>query len=143
MKRVLSLLKLSGLVINLDKSRDYFLLLLIINVFIVLLSYSANVEGKYVLLLASILFLQIIKVSKIKKPHPDLESLSYTGKHWSLKFRDGRIEDFTKLKIRLDSGFFSVIALYGGTVTKNIVIFNDQISADNRRHMYILAKLMR
>ncbi len=135
------MLKLSGLVINFDKSRDYFALLIIISIFGVLLSYSADVEIKYVYMFAIILFLQIIKASKTRMPHPELESISYTGRDWSIKLKDGGVYKYDKIKIRLDSGFFILVAFYNGKKSKNIVIFNDQIPDISRRHMFLIAKV--
>lgn len=144
MRRVLNLLKLSGLVINFSKSRDYFLLLLCINIFTVFLCFSAEVELKYVAILACVLVIQIIKEYKIQKPHPNLDSIIYNGKYWAVKLHNGNLESYTKFNIRLNTGFFTFITFYAeNKPNKNIVIFHDQISIMHRRHLYILAKLMR
>ena len=137
------MLKLSGLVINFDKSRDYFTLLIIIHLTTIFISYSADIEFKYIVFFSCALIMQIFKEYKHKKPHPDIEGISYNGKSWALKSSDGIVKNFSKIKIRLDTGFFILIALYDGRINKNIVVFNDQISNMERRHLHILAKLMR
>lgn len=142
-RRVLNLLKLSGLVISFDKSRDYFVLLIIINLLVLFISYSQDVEIQYIAFIFCAFIVQLLKEFKHKKPHPDLDSIMYNGKYWVIKYRDGTLSNFTKIKIRLDTGFFILIAFYDGKITKNIVVFNDQISAMENRHLHILAKLMR
>lgn len=137
------MLQLSGLVINLSNSKDYLLLLIVVNTMVVLLALGAEVELKYVFLITSILLWQIIKHLKIGKPHPEIHSIIFTGKDWVLKANDGNLQTYTKLKIRLDSGFFAVVTFY--TVVnskKSLVIFNDQMAATQLKHLYILAKLM-
>ncbi len=138
------MLKLSGLVINFSKSRDYFLLLTTVNLVTIFLCCAAEVELKYVLAFSVFLVLQIIKIYKIQKPHPELESIIYDGKSWAIKLSDSYLENYTKLKIRLNTGFFTFITFSAESKpNKNIVFFHDQISTMNRRHLYILAKLMR
>lgn len=135
------MLKLSGLVIDIGKSRDYFLLLVIINVFTVLLCCALAVETKYVVGFSCILLLQLYKESKNKKPHSEIKNISYTGKHWSINLQNGNFKNYSKIKIRLYTGFFILIAFFDGSKIKNIVIFNDQISALHRRYIHIIAKL--
>jgi hypothetical protein len=138
------LLKLSGLVINIAKSRDYFLLLVNINIVTIFLFYVAEVELKYVFAISCAFILQIIKEFKTQKPHPELESIIFDGKSWLIRLNDSHLHTYTKFKIRLNTGFFSFITFYAKSKpNKNVIVFHDQISNMHRRHLYILAKLMR
>lgn len=137
------MLKLSGLAIQPNKSRDYILALIVINIVIIFLSISLEVEIKYVLILITILFLQIIKEFKNSKPHPDIDTISFNGRYWSIKSCDGLIKIYSKCKIRLDAGLLIFVTFYDAGKIKNLVIFKDQISDDQRRYIYIVAKLMR
>lgn len=141
MRKVLGLLKLSGLVINPNKSWDYWLFLLTINIGIVLLGYLLNLQIQYVFLLASFLLCQAIITCRSRLPHPELESVSYNGRNWTLKFKNGDVDNYQRIKIRLDAGFFSVIAFYKQRKFKNIILFNDQLTPVERRIIFVLEKV--
>lgn len=115
-----------------------------INLVTIILCEASKVELKYVLAISFVLVLQIIKAYKIQKPHPELESITYNGKTWSIKLSDSNLDNYSKFKIRLNTGFFTFLTFYAESKpNKNIVIFHDQISTMHRRSLYILAKLTR
>lgn len=141
MRRVLSLLKLSGLVIDLNESRDYFSFLIILNVFTLIISYFLQLQFIYILLIAIVLIIQLIRVERHKLPHPDLEKIIYNGSEWCLQYRDGKQISYSHVKIRLDAGFLFIVAFCNKFKFTNLVIFNDQLAADTRRIIYVLEKV--
>lgn len=141
MRRVLSLLKLSGLVIDLNESRDYFSFLIILHVFTIIIGYFLQLQLIYILLIAVLLTLQLIKVSRNKLPHPELATINYNGKEWCLQYRNGKRVTYSRVKIRLDAGFFFIVAFCNQYKFTNLVIFNDQLTPNSRKIIYVLEKV--
>lgn len=141
-RRVLSLLISSNLLINLNKSRDYLLLGLFLNLLIIFLILQQNYSLIYTAIFCSMLIFPMINIYKTKKPHPNYLQLNFYQKKWFLHLANGEKIEYEKIKIRFDAGFFMLISLRGKNYHKNLVIFYDQITNDERRRIFLLEKIV-
>ena len=105
------------------------------------LSYLLDLQMQYVSLIAFVLIWHSLKISRVRLPHAELQTVIYTGRNWLLKFKNGDVASYQEIKIRLDTGFFCVIAFCNKPKFKNIVIFNDQITVAERRMLNVLEKV--
>jgi hypothetical protein len=135
------LLLLSNLTINFNKSLDYFRLGSFVNLFVLILIYDSGYPVVYLPLAAILLAAPWYKIYQTQMPHPSYPKLSYHKKLWILHTQSEREFKFEKIKIRLDTGFFMLISLYGISRRKNIVVFYDQITSDERRRLHMIEKI--
>ena len=89
----------------------------------------------------SLLILPSIRILKNKKPYPNLDSILYCQKKWLCRQVDGNAVQYDRLQIRVDAGFFMLICLSNENNRKNLVIFYDQITNDERRRIFILSRI--
>ncbi|MFC3909274.1 hypothetical protein ACFORL_09335 [Legionella dresdenensis] len=91
--------------------------------------------------LGFVLMLYLLVLLKRKKTYPNLDKLEYKGNKWTMFETTGIAAVYTTHQILIDGGIFFLVKLTGENTARKLVIFKDQISADDRRILHILARL--
>lgn len=92
--------------------------------------------------LLAIIFFFMISIIKNKTPHPIYSALTYQGGYWLLHSFLAKPSKFTSAKVRFDAGLFLFIVLVGEASKKTLIIFNDQLSAEQKRKLRLIEKLI-
>lgn len=85
----------------------------------------------------------MINIVRNKVPLPSYQKLSYHPGHWLLHRINGQHIKYKKASICFEGGIFILLRLQGISPEKKLVIFNDQITADQQRMLKFIASKQR
>lgn len=109
--------------------------------FALLALYVVNFSYLCLMVVCCILSWPMLIILRNRMPHPDLHKLSYHRQFWLLHTRNGQEIKYEKIQIRLDTGFFMLIALRGINRRRTVVVFYDQITKSECRMLHIIEKI--
>jgi len=74
-------------------------------------------------------------------PLPAYSRLAYQAGYWVLRANSGRSHKFERVTVRFDGGLFILLTLTGYGPSKNLVIFNDQMTNKQHRILRVVGKI--
>ena len=130
----------SPLTITLNNSKDFIKLTLVLYVLSSIVLFNADAAAYIKIILWFLLGGVAISNFFSQKPHHSLLHLSFDGCKWLLYDICGAVMRYDSLMISLYGNFFMLLAFYvNGKKCKLIVVCNDQLTPDERRHLVIMA----
>ena len=111
-------------------------LVLIVYLLTVVLTLSSSV---YLLIkLGLILFIADLLRNDLAlmSPCAALKEIQFIGNEWVLVMKRGKNQIYTEVTILIHNELFQLIKFSNSNKNKLVVLFHDQITTDERRHLY-------
>ena len=129
------MLILSESTIKFRKSADYCRLLFLIHAITSVLLAQSSLPLFCKIILLVVLIFHLIRSIAEGMPCSLLESLTKKGIFWILEDKNGKKLKYEKFYIQFDGSFFLYCTLKGQGLTKNLIIFCDQLSVAQQREL--------
>jgi len=135
------LLLLSDIIITLNKSADYSKLTLLIYVGAIWVLWLSALPLIISSLITLILLIVLLQLWRGAIAFPPFTQVSYQAGYWRLQGSDGQEYKFEQAFISFEGGLFFLLTFTGYSARKTIVIFSDQITTSQTRHLWLLRRL--
>lgn len=101
---------------------------------------GVSIVGK--LLCDLMLIFSMVYIVKNPRPYQRFQQLDYVSSQWILTSKAGDRQQFDRHRVLLDVGIFFLLYLSSAENAQVLVIFFDQISAEDYRSLRILEKII-
>lgn len=135
------MLHLSTIAITLGKSADYVKLACLIHVFAVIVLLNSSLPMLLSMGLLFVLILSAISIVRLGIPLPGLIKLNRHGTYWLLHGRSGEETRYEEVHISFEGGLFILLTLIGEDSKRTLVVFKDQLAADQYRALNVIGKI--
>lgn len=135
------MLLLSDFVITFKPSNDYLKLALLIHLFTIIVLLKSAFPVLLIMLTLFLLLVCLIRIIRAPMPLPAYSRLAYQAGYWVLRANSGRSHKFERVTVRFDGGLFILLTLTGYGPSKNLVIFNDQMTNKQHRILRVVGKI--
>jgi hypothetical protein len=135
------LLNLSHCKIYLGKSSYYAQIALLIYASALLLLFYSSCFFALKILIALILWFQLLRILNDPRPYPDYVMLTYNKTGWVLLVKNNQEIFYERARIVIDAGLFFLLELSEGKKRNYLVIFFDQLNDDSYRLLNITQKI--
>ncbi len=135
------MLHLSSFTITLGKSNDYLRVVCLIHVFGLVVLFNSALPWPIMMGMLLVLITSGVHQVVSKVPVPAFSKLSYHTHYWLLHPLQGVGVRYEQMRIAFDGGLFLLLTLTNEGSHKKIVIFNDQLTDDQRRALHVIGKI--
>lgn len=131
------MLPISGFTIKLRQSNDYLKSAVLLYGLATFLILRSSLPWLMILPACIILSVVLIRIVHNQLPLREEYQLFYKGVFWYLQKAGAEPHPYERLTFNFDGGIFFAIQLYGFSQTRQLVIFNDQITQKEYRMLRV------
>lgn len=135
------MLNISGGMLLLGKSRVFIRFLILINSFTMWMIYQSGFSVFIKITLAACLLFQLIRLLREQTRALPWKRLVYQNGQWFLHRQSSTEGPFDKHRILLEAGIFFLLQLSDDKKRTLLVVFFDQLDADDYRSLRLLEKI--
>lgn len=98
-------------------------------------SFSLLIQGVLIILVIAQGYIYL----KHKKPHPEIEEIRYSQNQWKLFRANNQELVFNEAKVLIHNPLFQVVRFSQLKKKKLLILFNDQLSAEELQLIHLLS----
>ena len=125
-----------------NQSQDYSRCVIVAHIAAIALLLQSCFSPIFMTLCFIGLLISLKKAYRVSSTQTEYRSLTYSQSFWILEDHDKRSTQYESARIAFDGGFFLLLQLNNKLSKKSIVIFNDQISKNQRRCLSVLTRIL-
>ncbi|MDF1646140.1 MAG: hypothetical protein P1U61_04030 [Legionellaceae bacterium] len=138
---------LSNVTVNLKSSKDYQKFLVLMYCFLAVALFQSNFYGMVDVVLMLALGVYFVFLGRLKTPGAACVQIQYIEQKWQITDTKHQIEIYQTVRVRFDFGWlmwlvFQNIAEQGQHSRKHVLLFQDQITSNERHLLRVLLRMV-